>query len=98
MALWRNSEPADRRGALLAGSLRRQLLAVFGSAVLFLLLTSVAGILILVYRTELDGWRGRQQEATQRVAQRVGDFLSREQDLLQILDLFGRDEVGALGD
>ena len=97
MALWRRSEATDRRGGLIAGSLRRQLLALFGATVLISVLASVAGILVLVNRTERDGWRGRQQEATQRVAQTVGDFLSRQQNLLQVLDLFGRDEVGALG-
>jgi two-component system, sensor histidine kinase and response regulator len=88
-------EPASGRrlADLWSGSLRRQLLAVFGGAVLTLLLASVAGILLLVNRTERDGWQGRQMEATQRVAQTVGDFLSRQQNLLQVLDLFGRDEV-----
>ena len=93
-------EPASGRrlADLWSGSLRRQLLAVFGGAVLTLLLASVAGILLLVNRTERDGWQGRQMEATQRVAQTVGDFLSRQQNLLQLLDLLGRDEVTADAD
>ena len=94
------SEPASGRrlADLWSGSLRRQLLAVFGGAVLTLLLASVAGILLLVNRTERDGWQGRQMEATQRVAQTVSDFLSRQQSLLQLLDLFGRDEVETASD
>ena len=92
------STSSNRRPGLLSGSLRRQLLAVFGVAVLTLLLASVAGILLLVSRTEQDGWRGRQQEATQRVAQTVGDFLARQQNLLQLLNIFGRDELGSVTD
>ena len=92
------SASVNQRPGFLSGSLRRQLLAVFGVAVLTLLLASVAGILLLVHRTELDGWRGRQQEATQRVAQTVGDFLARQQNLLQLLNIFGRDELSAVSD
>ncbi len=98
MSRWPKPAPANRSGGFLDGRLRRQLLAVFGVAVLLLVLASVAGILLLVNRTEQDGWRGRQQEATQRVVQRVSDFLARQQNLLQILDLFGRDEVQAVAD
>ncbi len=86
---------ADRRTGFWAGSLRRRLLAVFGVAVLTLLLASVAGILLLANRIEQDGWQGRQREATQRVVQTVRDFLIRQQNLLQIMDIFGRDEVEA---
>jgi signal transduction histidine kinase/DNA-binding response OmpR family regulator len=74
-------------------SLRRQVLAVFAVAILLLLAASISGILFLVQRTEQAGWRGRQQEATQLVAQTVGDFMTRQQNFLQILDLFGRDEL-----
>ncbi len=93
-------EPASGRrlADLWSGNLRRQLLAVFGVAVLALLLASIVGILLLVNRTERDGWQGRQMEATQRVAQTVGDFLARQQNLLQLLDLFGRDEVETASD
>ena len=79
----------------MSGTLRRQLLTVFGLAIVTLLLGSSAGIILLVNRTEQDGWRGRQQEATQRVAQTVGSFLERQQNLLQMLNLFGGDELGA---
>ena len=50
------------------GGLRCQLLTLFNATVLTLLLISVAGLLLLVKRTEREGWQGRQQEATQRVA------------------------------
>ena len=70
-------------------SLRRQLLIVFAVAILLLLTTSIAGVFFLVQRTEQEGWRGRQQEATQRVAQTVADFMTRQQNFLQLLDLVG---------
>ncbi len=78
-----------------SGSLRRQLLAVFGAALLVLLVASVLGVAFLVNRTEQTGWRGRQQEAAQRAAQTVGAFLEREQRVLLLLDLFGHDELAA---
>jgi signal transduction histidine kinase len=79
-----------RLSFLWSGSLRRQLLTVFCIALLIFLFASVAGIFLLVNKTERDGWEGRQKEATQRVAQTVADFLDRQQNLLQLLDLFGR--------
>ncbi len=79
------------------GSLRRQLLAVFGAALLVLLVVSVAGVAYLVNRTEQVGWRGRQQEAAQRAAETVSAFLAREQRVLLLLDLFGHDELAAAG-
>jgi len=84
---------SDRWSGFRSGGLRRQLLTLFNAAVLTLFLISAAGILLLVNRTEREGWQGRQQEATQRVAETVGDFLSRQQNLLQLLDLFGRDQI-----
>jgi two-component system, sensor histidine kinase and response regulator len=89
--------PRERWREFLAGSLRGQLLVVFAVAVLLFVLANVAGILILVSRTEQEGWQGRQLEATQRVAETVGGFLARQQDLLQMLDIFGRDEMHAVG-
>jgi len=79
----------------LPGGLRRQLLAVFGAALLTVLLASALGVGYLVNRTEQEGWRGRQQEAAQRAAETVGAFLEREQRTLLLLDLFGRDELAA---
>ncbi|HHW78885.1 MAG TPA: hypothetical protein GX399_17930, partial [Xanthomonadaceae bacterium] len=81
----------------LRGSLRRQLLAVFGAALLVVLLASVLGVAYLVNRTEQAGWRGRQQEAARRAAETVGAFLERERRVLLLLDLFGRDELAAAG-
>ncbi|MCB1777249.1 MAG: HAMP domain-containing protein, partial [Candidatus Competibacteraceae bacterium] len=68
-------------------SLRCQLLAVFGVLTLTLLLAGVTAILLLVNQTERDGWQGRQREVTQRVTQTVGDFLIRQENLLQWFDL-----------
>jgi len=76
-----------------ARSLRRQLLLVLGAAILFLLVASAAGIYFLVRSTEKMGWEGRQLEATQRVVQTVGDFMQRQQHQLQIVTLFGLDEM-----
>jgi len=73
-------------------SLRRRLLAVFGVALLALLTVSVLAVAYLVHRTEQAGWEGRQQEAARLAAQGVSEFLTREQQFLQLLDLFGRDE------
>ncbi len=85
----------DRTQARLRGSLRLRLLAVFGAALLALLLAGLLAVGYLVGRTEQAGWRGRQQEAAQRAAQTVGEFLAREQAVLRVLDLFGRDEMAA---
>jgi PAS domain S-box-containing protein len=69
------------------------LLGLFGLAVWSSLLGGALGILLLVNRTEREGWEGRQIEATQRVGQTVSDFLARQQNLLQVLEFFGRDEM-----
>ncbi|HYQ91216.1 MAG TPA: ATP-binding protein, partial [Candidatus Competibacteraceae bacterium] len=79
----------------LRGNLRGQLLAVFGAALLVLLLASMLGVSYLVNRTEQAGWHGRQQEATQRAAEAISAFLEREQRVLLLLDLFGHDELVA---
>jgi PAS domain S-box-containing protein len=68
-------------------------LTLFGMGMLILLAASIAGIYFLVHQTEQEGWRGRQQEATQRVAQTVGDFMARQQNLLQLLNLLGREAM-----
>ena len=78
------------------GSLRRQLLAVFGAALLVLLLASTLAVALLVNRAEESGWRGRQHEAARRAAQTVSAFLTREQRVLLLIDVFGRDELSAL--
>ncbi|MDS4029264.1 MAG: response regulator [Candidatus Contendobacter sp.] len=83
----------DRASARPRGNLRRQLLTVFGTALLLVLLASMLGIARLVTHTELMGWQGRQQEAARRAAATVGAFLAREQEILLLLDLFGRDEL-----
>ena len=79
-----------------SGSLRRQLLTVFGATMFIVLVASVSGLYFLVRQTEEEGWMGRQREATQRVAQTVGDFISRQQHLLNILRLFGLDELAEI--
>ena len=79
-----------------SGSLRRQLFGTIGTMLLLLVAASLAGIVFLVGRTEQQGWQGRQREATQRVAQTVGNFIARQQNLLQVLDAFGRDELEEL--
>jgi hypothetical protein len=76
-----------------SGRLRRQLFGLFSVAVLSVVLGSVAAILLLVRQTEQADWRGRQLEATRRVAETVGDFLARQQNLLQVLDSFSREEL-----
>lgn len=81
----------DRTPARGRGSLRRQLMAVFGTALLILLLASVLGVTLLVNRTEEAGWRGRQQEAAQRAAATVSAFLEREQRVLLLLNLVSHD-------
>ena len=60
-----------------SGSLRRQLFGTIGTMLLLLVAASLAGIVFLVGRTEQQGWQGRQREATQRVAQTVGNFIAR---------------------
>ncbi|MFO1424594.1 MAG: response regulator [Candidatus Competibacteraceae bacterium] len=75
------------------GNLRQQLLTVFGTALFIVLLASMLGIAYLVDHTELTAWQGRQQEAARRAAATVGAFLAREQEMLLLLDLFGRDEL-----
>ena len=75
------------------GSLRRRLLLIFGLAVVILLAASFTGINLLVRQTEREGWQGRQREATQRVVQVVADFVTRQQNLLQVMHLFGSDEM-----
>jgi len=87
------SPSAHRPMGFFSGSLRRQLLVVFGIALLIVLLASVLGVAYLVNRTEQEGWRGRQKEAARRAAETVGAFLEREQRVLLLLDLFGRDEL-----
>lgn len=72
-----------------SGSLRRNLLKVFGIAMFILMFSSITGLYFLVRQTEYEGWLGRQREATQRVAQTVGDFIKRQQSLLHLLRLFG---------
>jgi len=87
-------QPAPQPGF----SLRRQMLTVFAVAMLLLLAASVSGILFLVHRTEREGWRGRQQEATQRVAQTVSDFMIRQQNFLQVLNLLGHEHLDAFSE
>jgi len=77
----------------LRSSLRWRLLAVFSAALLTLLLSGLAAVGYLVRHTEQAGWQGRQQEAAQRAAQTVGEFLAREQAMLRVLALFGQDEM-----
>jgi PAS domain S-box-containing protein len=76
-----------------SGSLRRKLLTVFALAMLILMLSCIVGLYFLVRQNEIEGWMGRQREATQRVAQTVGDFISRQQNLLHLLQLFGFDKL-----
>ncbi|MDG4551691.1 MAG: response regulator [Candidatus Contendobacter sp.] len=82
-----------RASARLRGNLRRQLLAVFGTALLIMLLASMSGIAYLVNHTELTGWQGRQQEAARRAADTVGAFFRQEREFLLLLDLFAHDEL-----
>ena len=83
----------DRPRSRLRSSLRWRLLAVFSAALLTLLLSGLAAVGYLVRYTEQVGWQGRQQEAAQRAAQTVGEFLAREQAVLRVLALFGQDEM-----
>lgn len=76
-----------------SGSMRRKLLTVFGLAMLILMLSGIASLYFLVRQTEYEGWMGRQREATQRVAQTVGNFIGRQQNLLHLLRLFGLDTL-----
>jgi PAS domain S-box-containing protein len=66
---------------------------VFAVAMLILMLSCISGLYFLVRQNEYEGWMGRQREATQRVAQTVGDFISRQQNLLHLLQLFGFDKL-----
>jgi signal transduction histidine kinase/CheY-like chemotaxis protein len=76
-----------------SGSLRRKLLTVFGLSMMLLILSSASGLFFLVRHTEYQGWTGRQREATQRVAQTVENFISRQQSLLYLLRLFGLEKI-----
>jgi len=92
MSLGAPESTSPREPGVPGGSLRQQALTVFGVTMLILLAVSIAGVYFLVHQTEQEGWRGRQREATQRVAQTVGDFMTRQQNLLQVLNLLGRDQ------
>ncbi len=83
----------DRPRSRLWRSLRWRLLAVFSAVLLTLLLSGLVAVGYLVKYTEQAGWQGRQQEAAQRAAQTVGEFLAREQAMLRVLALFGQDEM-----
>jgi PAS domain S-box-containing protein len=85
--------PHDRKADRPSRSLRRQLIMVFASAVVVLLIASITGLFYLVRTTEQAGWAGRQREATQRVVNTVGDFMQRQQHLLLVLNLFGANEM-----
>ncbi len=76
-----------------SGSIRRNLLTVFGVAMLILILSGVTGLYFLVRQTEYQGWMGRQREATQRVTQSVTNFIDRQQNILHLLRLFGFDKL-----
>ncbi|MDS4039932.1 MAG: response regulator [Candidatus Competibacter sp.] len=96
MARHARSATAVRQSEWLSrGRLWLQLLTMFGIALLVVVLASVLGVAYLVNRTEQEGWRGRQQEATWRAAETVGAFLEREQRVLLLVDVFGRDELAA---
>ncbi len=73
--------------------MRRNVLTVFGVAMFILILSGVSGLYFLVRQTEYEGWMGRQREATHRVAQTVGDFISRQQNLLYLLGIFDLDKL-----
>ena len=73
-------------------SLRRQLLYAFGSTLALLLAIGLAGIYFLVRTTEQQEWTGRQLEATQRVVHSTSDFIAQQQSMLELINLFGRDE------
>ena len=85
-------EPVQTRSAR-HGSLRRQVLGLFAATVLVLLVFGLGAVLLLVRYTEQQGWSGRQLEATQRVVQTVSNYLLRQQNLLLMFDLFGRDDL-----
>ncbi|MDD2463021.1 MAG: ATP-binding protein [Desulfobulbus sp.] len=73
-------------------SLRRQLLSVFGGALVLLLAFGLAGIYFFVRTTEQRDWEGRQEEATQRVVHSISALITQQQNMLELINLFGRDE------
>ena len=91
-----SAEPVTVQATARQGSLRRQVIGLFAVTVLVLLLFGLGAVLLLVRYTEQQGWSGRQREATQRVVQTVNNALVRQQNLLLMVDLFGRSDLDNL--
>ncbi len=91
-----SAEPFTVQKSARQGSLRRQVIGLFAATVLVLLVFGLGAVLLLVRFTEQQGWSGRQREATQRVVQTVNNTLVRQQNLLLMVDLFGRSDLDTL--
>jgi len=87
----RNQTSSPARG-IIPQSLRRQLLLVFGVALVLLLTAGISGLFFLTRSTEQEGWQGRQQESALRVVQATSDFIAQQQSMLEVINLFGLDE------
>jgi signal transduction histidine kinase len=80
-----------------AGSLQKQLVLLFSLTLGVVLVASVLGVGLLVERTEQAAWRGRQQEAAQRAAETVSNFVQRQIRFLHLIGLFGLDALRVEG-
>ncbi len=68
-----------------AQNLRWRLLVLVGSMFLLTLLFSAVSVLVFVYRTETEAWRGRQGEAARSTARAVANFIERAEDILALV-------------
>jgi signal transduction histidine kinase len=80
-----------------AGSLQKQLILLFTLTLGIVLVASVLGVGLLVERTEQNAWRARQQEAAQRAAETVSNFVQRQVRFLHLINIFGLDELSVEG-
>lgn len=82
---------------MLAGSLQRQLLLLFSLTLGGVLVSSVLGVGSLIERAERNAWRDRQQEAAQRAAETISNFVQRQIRFLRLIGVFGLDELSVEG-
>jgi len=87
-----NSDASRHTSRIIPPSLRRQLFFVFGLVFAITFAAGLTGIYLLVRTAEQEGWAGRQQEATQRIVHSTGEFIAQQQAILEMINLFGRDE------
>ena len=71
-------------------SLRRSLIALLGGALALALLLMGMSVFRFISRTEEQAWRGRQEEASRRGAEKVGVFLQRATDFLALVGALDR--------